>query len=145
MKITVKFAKTKNDFDEKFKKSTTNALMKTGYRILKEAHYLAPIDHGALVGSGYAQVGKNIVFNPNKEAASDDKPPIPDNSDIKDLELRVGYSVPYAAQLHENKFNPGAKSIQKGLTYPGYKWLSKATKKINTKELFKEFLQDEFE
>ena len=70
MIITLKFKKTKNDFDEKFKKSTTNALMKTGYRILKEAHYLAPIDHGALVGSGYAQVGKNIVFNPNKEAAS---------------------------------------------------------------------------
>ncbi len=144
MKITVKFAKTKNDFDEKFKKSTTNALMKTGYRILKEAHYLAPIDHGALVGSGYVQVGKDLKFNPNKEEANNDTPPNP-NNDNNDLEMRVGYSVPYAAQLHENKFNPGAKSIQKGLTYPGYKWLSKATKKINTKELFKEFLQDEFE
>jgi hypothetical protein len=144
MILKFKFAKTKNDFDEKFKKSTTNALMKTGYRILKEAHYLAPIDHGALVGSGYVQVGKDLKFNPNKEEADNDNPPNP-NNDNKDLEMRVGYSVPYAAQLHENKFNPGAKSIQKGLTYPGYKWLSKATKKINTKELFKEFLQDEFE
>lgn len=145
MILKFKFAKTKNDFEEKFKKSTTNALMKTGYRILKEAHYLAPIDDGALVGSGYAQVGKNIVFNPNKEAASDDKPPIPDNSDIKDLELRVGYSVPYAAQLHENKFNPREKSINKGLKYPGYKWLWNKAKKMKLKQLYTEFLQDEFE
>lgn len=142
MIINLKFKKSKNDYSKQFKKAATNALAKTGYEILEQAHYMAPIDHGSLVGSGYVQVGNNLKFNPIGVAASSDSPPNPSNNN-KDLELRVGYSVPYAAQLHENKFNPGAKSIQKGLSFPGYKWLSKALKKMKPKELFKEYLHDE--
>ena len=140
MSVKVKIDTSK--FERKLKTGIKNALYKTGYDVLEQAHYLAPIEHGALVGSGYVQVGKNIHFNPIGEADDGNPPPNPNNKN-KELELRVGYSVPYAAQLHDNPFNPGKKSEKKGLSYPGYKWLSNTIKKMDLKKIFREYLEDE--
>lgn len=130
-----KFEQRLNDYLPQFQQKVKNALVQTGFLVLDEAEKKAPIDEGTLIGSGFVQVGKSTVFQ--KEGTK------PSSSGIKDTELRVGYTVDYAAKLHENPFNPGAKSIEKGLTHPGYKWLRNAAKSFDIKKKFKEYLNDE--
>jgi hypothetical protein len=124
-----------DDYLATVKKATRNALMQTGFNVLEQAEPLAPIDEGTLIGSGYAQVGSKSF---KKES---DTPPIVTTA--KDTELNVGYTVEYAGRLHENPFTPGVKSVNKGLTEPGYKWLTKTIKAINITEMFKGLLDNE--
>lgn len=145
MKLSIdmsRLTKGLNELIPKVEEAVTNSLMQTGYRILDEAEPLAPIDEATLIGSGYVQVGKEYVQNP-KKIKTGDTPPKPMNSDIKKTELRVGYTVSYAEQLHENPFKPGIKSEKKGLTEPAYKWLINAANRLNIKNLFNGYLKDE--
>lgn len=138
MRITVdagKLTKGLDDYFDSVKRATTNSLVKTGYTILDAAEPKAPIDEGTLIGSGYVQVGAKTFQN-------DSTTPKPQTT-AKDTQLNVGYTVEYAAKLHENPFNPGAKSKQKGLVEPGYKWLINAARKLDIVNIFKEFLNDE--
>jgi len=124
-------------------KAEINALAQLGYNILEQAEPEAPINEGTLIGSGYIQVGKRKVIQNPKKVKTGFTPPYPHNPDIKPLEVRVGYTVEYAGQLHDNPFNPGAKSYRKGLEWPGYGWLDRAANKSDRRKEYEELLKDE--
>ena len=114
--------------------ATKSALYKIGVVIVNEAEPLVPILEGNLVGSASISIGKRVMqFSPEGQAVA------PKTGDAKDNELRVGYNMPYAYRLHEFPFNPGPKSKIKGLTKPGYKWMTRTIARLDIPALFKKF------
>lgn len=119
------------------------SLIKTGYRQLIAAEPNVPVLEGFLVGANFVLVTgkKPIVMAMPKGTFSPTQEAVPSEG-MAPLELRVGFRMPYALRLHENPFEPGPVSKQKGLSTT-YKFLSKAIDSEDWGKLTNEFFADE--
>lgn len=136
---TSKFEKSIRKLAVENEKATKDALYKVGIAIINKAEPLVPILEGNLVGSASITVGKEVkqYNSQTSDSGISSRPPI--LAGAKPFELRVGYNMPYAHRLHEYPFNPGPKSKIKGLTKPGYKFLTRAIRQLDIPGLFKRF------
>lgn len=129
-----KFIKAKKDLFSK-------ALFYLGVEIIARSVPYAPIDEGTLVGSSFVAVKNKKIYYPNKDMQKRKNNVL--NHTVKnsnDLVLNVGYATPYAQRLHENKFNPGRTSLQKGLTTT-YRYLKRVINKKYDVDLLAKILR----
>ena len=137
---------------EKHKVAAKKAVRNTGYRVLYDAIFEAPtppLEWGTLRGSHSLVTtgGKpelNLIDAP-KSSAKGKQPDVkveePYILDMKPLECRVGFNVPYALNQHENhtpdgNLQDGAASKQAGNV--GSKFLEK--KIIRNEAIYKELM-----
>jgi hypothetical protein len=99
---------------EKHKVAAKRAVKNTGYRVLYDAIFEAPtppVEWGTLRGSHSLVVTggtpeKNVIDSSKSGGATGKQPSVrveePYILDMKPLECRVGFNVPYALNQHEN-------------------------------------------
>jgi hypothetical protein len=137
---TSKFNKSLLEILKKNDKAVNSALYQVGIVIVNRAEPLVPIKEGNLVGSFSISVGKRIYVEEKVQNGKNAQAPnAPDIKGTNKNELRVGYNMPYAWRLHEFPFKPGEKSREKGVTKPGYKWLTRTIATIDIPKLFTRF------
>lgn len=138
-----------------------DALIKVGYRVVKDAVTLppkAPILDGFLTGAFTVAVTDRDVIHPeiggkpyptpgatvenSKQTLQADQISDPDTNGMKKFELRMGNSMKYAARWHENPFTPGPWSERRGNV--GYKFISIKLYGYGEKylQLLAEFIKD---
>lgn len=121
-------------------KATNQALIRVGTAIINATEPLVPVDEGNLVGSFSISVGKVVKQEEKVQNGQNPTNPLP--PDVKGAvknELRVGFNMPYAYRLHEYPFNPGVKSKEKGISKPGYKFMTRAIRTLDLPAIFKKF------
>lgn len=140
-----------NAYAEAYPEVVKDSLEMVGQRIIVDAVTIAPkapIFDGFLTGAFTSTVtGRDPVKSDNYptggETGSESKQTLDpnqiaeiDTSAMQPFELRVGNSMKYAAELHENPFTPGKWSQRRGQV--GYKFLS--SKLLTYGEKYKELL-----
>jgi hypothetical protein len=132
---------------KRFDKSIKNALMKFGFDIVDDAintPNTPRIDTGNLRGS------HSVVFGDKEIIKKKGNPLSPDKDNLKNLEMRVGFNMPYAEEMETGKRKDGslvgfgAKSRLAGNT--GNKFLGDKIKRNNLKYINRlaEHIEDGF-
>ena len=142
---SVKFIdRNKKFFDKKRIEAINKALLFTGIEILARSIPFVPIDEGTLTGSGFVVVSSKKTYTPNSNLIRNKKNllPFPEKFNTKNYSMRIGYATTYARRLHENEFEPGAKSKIKGLVTT-YEYLKRVIRPKQDIDLFKKLLTRE--